>query len=64
MSFRADECAAIDDAVRFETHAVAEIDFIADDAVRPDETVVADASAGTDNGCGMNRRWMSGGRHE
>ena len=35
-------CAAVDDAVRFESHAVAKLDFIADDAVWTNETVVTD----------------------
>ena len=45
LSFRANHGPAIDDAMRFQPHAVAEFHFGADGAVRPDEAVVTDAGA-------------------
>src|SRR5690349_2277317 len=58
-----DRRAAVDHDVRFKPHLVAENDFVADDAVRTDETLVANFGFGTNN-CGrMNRSRMSSGRH-
>src|SRR4029079_8598856 len=38
----ADRCVTVDDAVRFESDAVAKLNVIADDAIRSNEAVVAD----------------------
>ncbi len=57
------ECAAIDDAVGFESHAVAKLNFIADDAVWSNEAVVSDPGARADNCCGMNGSRVSGSGH-
>jgi len=47
----------------FEPDAVTETNFIADDAVWTNETVVTDPGAGANNCGGMNRGRVSGCRH-
>ena len=46
--------------MRFETHALAKLDLIADDAVWSDETIVANPRTRTYNCSGINTRRVSG----
>src|SRR5690242_21362612 len=63
LRLRANERSPIDHAMRVESHALAEFDLVADDAVRSDETVVTDTGSGADNGAGMNSGLARGSRH-
>src|SRR5690606_4197088 len=52
----ADRRPPVDDDMRFDAHAVAQLDLIADDDIRPDETVAAYFGARTDDCRRMDER--------
>ena len=64
MRARANGSSSVDNAMRFETYAVAELHFITDDAVWTNKTVVPDLGAGAYYGCRMDACRVSGCRHK